>query len=77
MTLRKGPESQIDHAERLKMAEDGRMLLESLFYKGYEYEEILYMLKNQHNITISLSTLKGSWGSIAFTEMEWSSISRH
>ena len=60
MTLRKGPESQIDHAERLKMAEDERMLLESLFYKGYEYEEILYMLKNQHNITISLSTLKGS-----------------
>ena len=40
------------------MAEDERMLLESLFYKGYEYEEILYMLRNQHNITISLSTLK-------------------
>ena len=58
MTLRKGTGSQIDHTERLKMAEDERMLLESLFYKGYEYEEILYMLKNQHNITISLSTLK-------------------
>ena len=34
------------------------MLLESLFFKGYEYQEILYMLRRHHNITISLSTNK-------------------
>ena len=31
MTWRKGPGSQIDHAERLKMAEDERMLLDRVF----------------------------------------------
>ena len=44
--------------QHFKMAEDVRMLLESLFYKGYEYQEILYMLRNQHSI-ISLITHSG------------------
>lgn len=40
------------------MAEDERILLESLFYKGYEYQEILQILRTQHGIELSLSTLK-------------------
>ena len=40
------------------MAENERVLLESLFFKGYEYQEIIYMLRKHHNITISLSSLK-------------------
>ena len=40
------------------MAENERLLLESLFFKGNEYQEILYMLRKHHNITISLSSLK-------------------
>ena len=40
------------------MAENERVLLESLLFKGYEYQGILYMLRKHHNITINLSTLK-------------------
>ena len=35
------------------------MFLESLFFKGYEYQEFLHMLRKHHNVTISLSTIKG------------------
>ena len=38
---------------------DERAILESLFYKGYEYNEIINLLKTQHNIRMSgMRTLK-------------------
>ena len=38
--------------------EDKRMLFESLFYEGYEYQEIVQILRTQHGIELSLSILK-------------------
>ena len=40
------------------MAEDERMLIESLFYEGYEYQEIIQILRTRYDIELSLSTLK-------------------
>ena len=40
------------------MKEVNKALLESLFYKGHEYREILHILRSQHHINISLRTLK-------------------
>ena len=34
------------------------MLLESLFYEGYEYQEIVHILSTQYDFELSLSTLK-------------------
>ena len=42
----------------LKMVEDERMLFESLFYEGYEYKEIVQILRTQHDIELNLGTLK-------------------
>ena len=35
-----------------------RAILESLFYKGYEYNEIINLLKTQHSMRMSMRTLK-------------------
>ena len=35
-----------------------RAILESLFYKGYEYNEIINLLKAQHSMRMSMRTLK-------------------
>ena len=40
------------------MKEVNKALLESLFYKGHEYREILHILRSQYHINISLRTLK-------------------
>ena len=34
------------------------MIIESMFYDGYEYREMVEMLKAQHDIDISFRTLK-------------------
>ena len=43
---------------KVKDSEVKKALLESLFYKGHEYREILHILRSQHHINISLRTLK-------------------
>lgn len=40
------------------MADNERAILESLFYKGHEYQEICEILKTQHSINLSLGQLK-------------------
>ena len=42
----------------LKMTDNERDLLESLFYKGNEYEEICEILKIRYGINLSLGQLK-------------------
>lgn len=40
------------------MADNERDISESLFYKGYEYNEICEILKTQHSINLNLGQLK-------------------
>ena len=40
------------------MKEVNKALLESLFYKGHEYREILHILRTRHHINICLRTLQ-------------------
>eukprot|EP00794_Sanderia_malayensis_P002894 gene2894-3345_t len=40
------------------MADNERVILESLFYKGHKYQQICEMMKTDHNINLSLAQLK-------------------
>eukprot|EP00794_Sanderia_malayensis_P019499 gene19499-21425_t len=59
------------------MADNERVILESLFYKGHEYQQICEMMKTDHNINLSLTQLKRKLKQYNLGKNKWNIIVSH